>query len=1684
MANKVVYIDPNQIIKTVKGVNNKLQYGIMNPPEDLSISVDLEVTTVSRYSYGSIKNDDSSRTFTMSWMSSQNGALTSSFFQGKKIGGINVLTDFYADISYQTSQTGENIEGVGISSIDIDFDAWYLPQIAIKFVDVRGTALFTPADVKPKSLASEFFKCFFTFPYPIFKIQIKGFYGDAVTYDLNLIDFKAEFNSRTGNFEFNTKFIGYTYAFLSDIQFDLLIAAPYCDYGGTDYWNSRNFRFYDDDGKNITGPPMQRILDYIKILQPVLTTISEVSKNSLDGKNRDTSIAQKSNYNNIVITWNALKQYFVDNSLSLGISQDNDILLVNGEKIHFKYSDPNFFYFTESKFRDIFKNFINSYTSSSTDIPPMFKKMSELFGYFISPINNINTLASSHHTDPSSYASNLVNNTTLSIPKTNEEYIYEIDMSNYISNYKTIIADSINTINSSNNKIYNNITQTLEDILKFKPTVQNIFLLIFAHLETLANTFYKCTKSIKDRILPSNFDIKYTDINSTKKSLFPPFPQYADRLGNDAWIGNEYSDLEEVKYVNSLLNAIKQVASQESIINQELINSNNNNSSIIDHIPISPFDIQQNPYASVNTIDQLKLVLVLRMFQAFVCEENIDYSDYRKTVSVNASALAEAYNIYNALKLNSEIMNLFANLKNNTIDLVDYFNKINIAVPSSPAGNEINIMNIKIDTCIYKYIYGNNFYYLPLFNDLSISNIENYFYPNNNSVIHPKLDGKKNYAAINISNGTIVSDDTLINVFFNPIPITSFNYSYFKIYSDTESAFLIDTQSYLKSYENGAYSEMVKNWNLKIDNLNKYLPTSDKNNIFILSKSHYYFTDNTTILSIGIIDPSKQFNVKDIIQIYSFSKTNAIKSYYLPESYIYRIQEGRGSLSILSKLLLLLHTLPINKSCSNIFTDENTIMALPKANLLYLGSVLWRFFYTNGDPLLQDIKNNSYINSKNYSLIVNSIHDQYLFTYIKETGVYDNHYGVSLDVMMPDVFIKNSNNIITCKLKNNVIKSLINYFMTWALSSNSLISTLDNSTYITANNLELSNFIKDLLSTNIFISLPNKAYTENIPNFEINRGIVDTYLTELVSQINYLSSSDKSNNNVDTSNDDADIIKKELYKTLKNLNDKWFSSHDLNYYTINNFFEKSFIFIDKFYNTIGNKLMINLDYFLDIILQASDGSGSANNLNDRSLYSVLTDILVKHNMLFLPSPNYLNITNTEVLENVFKPKTWYEKKSVQQQQSFFVCMAVGEPSSKLNLNNEYSDDGLIVSSDGTTNANTIGENLPCFAIDYGVQNQSYFKDMQINMNNAVNTDQSLAAIYKLSNQGTGAAKLAMGNNFYSVYTTNSYQVVIEMMGDAQIQQLMYFQLMNVPMFRGCYLIYKTQHKIVPGNMTTTFTGMRMTNISPYINGDLFSLNKAGIIQEIPGVPISGVGHQISTNMVNLENINLLSSNLQPKSVKGYYIATKDYKVSDSNWIDYPRTYNNNTNLEPTGTIKLRDFLIKLTLGEFVNSESMFSGSMSTPTKGIPSEIFNNMQTLAGYFVKIKQYNRNIIITSGWRDVYTNRNGNGSFHHVGCAVDFKVNNDDIESKQLEHIFDYIVENGDVISDNTKTYNINPKPIFKITELFFENQNGNNQHPIIHYAVSFSTKKQCIRKFTDEYGTNIYDKTIEICCSNKS
>lgn len=131
--------------------------------------------------------------------------------------------------------------------------------------------------------------------------------------------------------------------------------------------------------------------------------------------------------------------------------------------------------------------------------------------------------------------------------------------------------------------------------------------------------------------------------------------------------------------------------------------------------------------------------------------------------------------------------------------------------------------------------------------------------------------------------------------------------------------------------------------------------------------------------------------------------------------------------------------------------------------------------------------------------------------------------------------------------------------------------------------------------------------------------------------------------------------------------------------------------------------------------------------------------------------------------------------------------------------------------------------LPAFGVSYGSQYQSYFTDISVGTTDSMTTSEALLiqtniAFANSPNGGeNGQVAYTLGQDMYSVHANRSYTCNVTMMGCAWIQPMMCFVLNNVPLFRGTYQIVKVEHSVIPGNMTTTFTGIRMANkITPLV----------------------------------------------------------------------------------------------------------------------------------------------------------------------------------------------------------------------------------------------------------------------------
>ena len=121
-----------------------------------------------------------------------------------------------------TDTRGQVIDNglLGITSIQIRTNMSFIPEVTIELEDVQGKALFESGDQSP-------YAAFFNLPYCPFYLTLKGWYGQAVRYQLNMIKFTARFNTFSGNYQVTCQFAGYKYNILNEISLGHLIATPH-----------------------------------------------------------------------------------------------------------------------------------------------------------------------------------------------------------------------------------------------------------------------------------------------------------------------------------------------------------------------------------------------------------------------------------------------------------------------------------------------------------------------------------------------------------------------------------------------------------------------------------------------------------------------------------------------------------------------------------------------------------------------------------------------------------------------------------------------------------------------------------------------------------------------------------------------------------------------------------------------------------------------------------------------------------------------------------------------------------------------------------------------------------------------------------------------------------------------------------------------------------------------------------------------------------------------------------------------------------------------------------------------------------------------------------------------------------------------------------------------------------------
>jgi hypothetical protein len=312
----------------------------------------------------------------------------------------------------------------------------------------------------------------------------------------------------------------------------------------------------------------------------------------------------------------------------------------------------------------------------------------------------------------------------------------------------------------------------------------------------------------------------------------------------------------------------------------------------------------------------------------------------------------------------------------------------------------------------------------------------------------------------------------------------------------------------------------------------------------------------------------------------------------------------------------------------------------------------------------------------------------------------------------------------------------------------------------------------------------------------------------------------------------GNVTKLEYYTTLKTMNDKWIAGTDF----LNKTIFEDFLFLDRANRDIGDEFTIDVREMEELL----------NNPN-KNFLDLISGILSKNNFLFFAMPAYFNFYGMQEAIRLGKPipvdipnslfGTYLDVDYIDSRPKF-VCVYVGKPSEHpaseakfVRFKDDAFDlrkyDNPLRTSYGSNTNFSKNNKVVGFAVDFGIQNQSIFKGINLDMSEKKNTAESNRLVSQLGQSASGDKVAQQTVSLYSIYKARSYTSDVKCMGNAMIQPTMYFNLRHVPLFYGPYWIMSVRHIIGPGKFETSFKGVRMPIYSlPKPNSMLEAVNKS------------------------------------------------------------------------------------------------------------------------------------------------------------------------------------------------------------------------------------------------------------------
>lgn len=1335
--------------------------------------------------------------------------------------------------------------------------------------------------------SKDFFNAVFHFPYPKFTLYLKGYYGKSVSFDLAVNDFKSRFNSSTGDFDVTIKFLGYMYGMYTDIPMSFVLASPYFN---EKYWKDRvndgSFVFpsYNTDGnveKNKDGGIIPTYTEFIEKYAKLVKYKNEENISSSEIK----EISKYNLYRNRVnLCDKFLGEYdkLMENMRSIGLESKDQPDDISNEHFLFGYYGKSIISDHSGGIK--IKDEYNSLREIE-NFKPIIEKMDELLGsLFINDksveydnydkINLFNPQNSnikkenekvfffkqkpiSNAVEGFDYNCNedykeiiqneygvIIKNgyiqscgdnerwirnakNSISIAKTQRKENYggigrdriTVTTEYHIYTWKKIesLKNRIESFKKENQKRCEDIIDSVDkEVLTlsikemgFSPTIENVYRMIYAHLDTFVNSVYTAVKQINEsnRQVRELNDTKYhvdykRNSNGSNRVDVPAFPLVAEVRNNKREIIYPgtivgFSERPEIKLVNTIFEKTKSLSIESDKKNKELKDILNETPSgayglpYCNFIPLLMTDILLNnginPYTNVfkrvekdsqnieDKVIEIYKLLALRI---------ATYSHYYREIkgwNTNKEDIGkiEAFNFWKAFPdIDNETINYIINdtVKYDQIMNTYVYNKnSNKTVFFSDSGDIKENEKGKIDKK------GNNIdgdvSYLPL--------LCNDFYV------------KEEIIRNDDNNDNLILNRDKLNLIYKQTKVSQLKRGINEQYNNNLNNILL-----IKPYDINTFNVLSRTIESEYFRGARIYDSDEQENIFYNYKT---VNINTSPIYSDIIDSDKWTKtLKGIMEYENFSIEEKAVCLLLLKN-----ENEKGVFDI---------------KFNDKYYDSNESFIFKEYTLALLkkGAIAWLDYKKINDKNFESDFN------RRFKILISKYECKFNFEDIKSASLED---------------------FFTLEMRDN----LIEFFLSWVKNGGedskyfSLFRTRKEICFgkirevICGNDI---NYTKRILNRvckdEVLIGLTKKAFQNDCI-------IDDAVFNSFKKHIHYLYKENLTKQN-ESSEDNSGVndknieIKKSIYYTLKTVYDKWLCSNIEEIFQLQIPYEdkrtkennerfneyKRLIYIDSYNNDISNEMIVDIGSLYNVL------TDSLNAPESSSLFSVMNEIAQKQKCQFLTLPIY---NNGDIYE-MFQPYNIYDNThKLNETGATFVVLYPGETSHILNLDDEQGDfvnDGFDIANyrgvitDDAKNVfrgNTF--NRCAFGVTYGMQNQNYFKDIKVSMDDPSVTDYSIANtlnLAKSAKDGDTNTAIFLSNSLYPIFANRAYNCTIEMMGCACITPLMYFQLNNIPMFRGAYIITNVSHKITPDDFTTTFTGTRIPKFNYDVNRKVFDTN--------------------------------------------------------------------------------------------------------------------------------------------------------------------------------------------------------------------------------------------------------------------